>query len=502
MAGIGFELKRLFDRKGILATARAYGYAGIICTGPMLLGVALLLGVMFLADYAGTPRDERELLVSMITYVLLASLIVTSIFSMITTRYTADMLYTDQLEQIMPSFYGVCTLMLILGGMGYGTFLHFSGISLTYQVLSMMLFLTLIITWTEMNYLTAIKDYKSIFLVFIISIMLTFAVGYLLIVLTSLSSVIALLIAVCVGYGFMSMFYFILLYKYFPEGFGTSMNFLRWIDKFPHLTVIGFFITIGLFGHLLIMWSSPLGVQIKGLYYGAPEYDVAALLAFFSILVTTINFVTSVETRFYPHYRNYFSLFNEGGCISDIEIAESNMLSTLQNEMSYLAQKQAFTSIIFIVVGSLLLPRLPLGFSSDMLGIYRLLCVGYAFYAIGNSIILLMLYFADNKGALHVSLCFAIIPNLVTWLFKNSNSSYYGLGFIVGATLFCLYAIFRFDKYISRLKYHVLGEQPVFDTQTNGFFTRICDKMEKRAQKKQQVRRKDYYERVSAYEKV
>ena len=44
MAGIGFELKKLFRRKGLFASLRAYGYAGIICTGPMLLGVALQMG--------------------------------------------------------------------------------------------------------------------------------------------------------------------------------------------------------------------------------------------------------------------------------------------------------------------------------------------------------------------------------------------------------------------------------------------------------------------------
>ena len=30
MAGIGFELKKLFRRKGLFASLRAYGYAGII----------------------------------------------------------------------------------------------------------------------------------------------------------------------------------------------------------------------------------------------------------------------------------------------------------------------------------------------------------------------------------------------------------------------------------------------------------------------------------------
>ena len=43
LAGIGFELKKLFSRRGLLATFRAYGYAGVITAGPMLLSVLLLL---------------------------------------------------------------------------------------------------------------------------------------------------------------------------------------------------------------------------------------------------------------------------------------------------------------------------------------------------------------------------------------------------------------------------------------------------------------------------
>ena len=50
MAGIGFELKKLFNRQGLFASFRAYGYAGVVCTGPMLLGIVLLLGVMYLCD--------------------------------------------------------------------------------------------------------------------------------------------------------------------------------------------------------------------------------------------------------------------------------------------------------------------------------------------------------------------------------------------------------------------------------------------------------------------
>ena len=91
MAGIGFELKKLFRRKGLFATLRAYGYAGVICTGPMLLGVLLQVGMLVLCGWAGAARADQDLLVCMVTYTLLASLTVTSFFSMPVTRFLADM---------------------------------------------------------------------------------------------------------------------------------------------------------------------------------------------------------------------------------------------------------------------------------------------------------------------------------------------------------------------------------------------------------------------------
>ena len=130
MAGIGFELKKLFKKRGLFAAFRAYGYAGIVCTGPMLLGVLLLLGVMFLCDITGGTRHSRELLVCMITYTLLASLLVTSFLSMVVTRFIADMLYQENHDAILPSFWGSTGIMLAVGSILYGIFLLFSGCSL------------------------------------------------------------------------------------------------------------------------------------------------------------------------------------------------------------------------------------------------------------------------------------------------------------------------------------------------------------------------------------
>ena len=52
-------MKKLFRRKGLFASLRAYGYAGIICTGPMLLGVLLQLGILLLCSWAGARGISR-----------------------------------------------------------------------------------------------------------------------------------------------------------------------------------------------------------------------------------------------------------------------------------------------------------------------------------------------------------------------------------------------------------------------------------------------------------
>lgn len=63
MAGIGFELKKLFHRRGLMAMLRAYGYAGVICAGPMLLGVLLQFGVLIVSSWWQVGRPDRDLLV-------------------------------------------------------------------------------------------------------------------------------------------------------------------------------------------------------------------------------------------------------------------------------------------------------------------------------------------------------------------------------------------------------------------------------------------------------
>ena len=472
MAGIGFELKRLFHKKGVLNTTKAYGYATVICAGPMLLGVILLLGIMALCTIFNMATADRELLICMITYTLLASVTVTSFFSMVVTRYVADMLFEEENHAVLPCFWGSTVIMMAVGSILYGIFLLFSGATLVQGLLCFVLFGELIIVWNAMSFLSAIKDYKGIFLSFLTSVAVSILLGALLLWL-KFPVVESLLFAVSVGYGIMLVWDVILLHRYFPHTSLGAFTFLKWIDAFLPLALSGLFMNIGMFSHLVIMWFSDIKVHVHGLFYGAPWHDVPALLAFMTALMTTVNFVVSVEVNFYPKYRNHYSLYNDKGTIKDILQSEKEMLDTLKTEIFYTSLKQLLFTAACIALGGYLLDLLPLGFNEIMRGYFRTLCVAYGLYAIGNMLMLILLYFTDYKGACVTTAIFAVSTILLTLVSLLFSNVYYGFGFLIAAMIFVLVTALRLDYFTKKLPYYILSVQPLVAEDRSGLFARL-----------------------------
>ena len=160
-----------------------------------------------------------------------------------------------------------------------------------------------------------------------------------------------------------------------------------------------------------------------------------------------MNFVVSVEVQFYPRYRTYYSLFNDGGVVGDITAAGEEMLAVLNRELFYTALKQLFTTAGIISLEALVMGYLPLGFNDLMHGYFRTLCVGYGLYAVGNTVLLILLYFTDYKGALGAALSFAGAAAGLTALSLRFDPAYYGFGFLAGAAVLFLTALLRLDRF-------------------------------------------------------
>jgi uncharacterized membrane protein len=408
----------------------------------------------------------------MITYTMLASTLITSFFSQVVTRFVADMLFSEDNESILPAFWGSTMVTMILGSIIYGTFLIVSGITFPQIVLCYTLFCELVVVWNAMNFLSAIKDYKSIFLSFFAAVLVSLLSGAILLA-CGLPTIESLLFSVTLGYGVMLTWDVVLLHRYFPKSNKSAFTFLSWIDSFLPLALSGLFMIVGMFSHLIIMWYSDIGFQAEGLFFGAPQYDVPALIAYMTSLITTINFVISVEVNFYQKYRNHYSLYNDGGTIDNIKQSENEMLGTLKTELFYASLKQLLFTMLAIAIGGYLLDLLPLGFDEMMRGYFRTLCVAYGICAIGNMITLIQFYFTDYKGTLISTLIFAITTILFTALSLLFPNVYYGFGFLLSSSIFAVVAAIRLNYYTKRLPYYILAVQPLVNVEKKGLFTLI-----------------------------
>ena len=64
MAGIGFELKKLFNKEGIISSVFAGLYATIVTIGPTIMVIVALNLMYFLLPYIEISLNEREVLSS------------------------------------------------------------------------------------------------------------------------------------------------------------------------------------------------------------------------------------------------------------------------------------------------------------------------------------------------------------------------------------------------------------------------------------------------------
>lgn len=478
MAGIGFELKKLFASKGIILNLRANLYASIVVVGPMILGVVMLFGIKVLSNMVGASTHQQDIIVVIVTYSILFPLLLTSLVSYVSTRYVADMLYEDHYDRILPSMYGAISLCLAIGASGWMIFLAFSRIPFLYAFFSFILFCEAVVVWIQITYTNAAKDYRSVVIGFGLGVSIGMLVGYVLVVLLHLETIPSLLAAVCVAYGIMLISFTVVLHGYFPIGSGSSLRFLEWVEKYPSLVMVGFFSTLGLFIHMLIMWSSPWGKQVIGLFYYAPPYDIPALLAMLTTVVTTVNFVTSVEIAFYPKYRQYFGLLNGGSTLGDLNKASQEMTIMLKQELFYLAQIQLLVELLAITLAGSILPRLGLGFTQVMIGLFRALCVGYGLYAVSNSMVLFLLYLSNYRDAMFASLSLLVVSTLGTIITLSLPQYFYGFGFVIATLVMFIVAWVRLAVYINHLDYNIFCKQPVFIKPKDGWLTRLARKLD------------------------
>jgi len=473
MAGIGFELKKLFKGKGALRSIKAYAYSALVAVGPFILCVIVIVSILLFMNFMNVTFKERELFIATIVYAFIFSQIITSGFKMIVTRFISDMLYSKKFEYILPSLYGVLSIVLVISGAVAIVFFWNSPISIEIKITSYLLFMELIIIFLVMVYLSTLKDFIKIVRSFIWGVLVTLGLAFVFIRFTDLEIVFSLLLAMDIGFFVIITLLVTHLKSFFKKSVKKYFYFLIYFDRYSSIFFISLFYTLALYSHNFLFWNSKLGVVVESTYVYAPIYDVPTFYAFLSVMASMVVFVVSVETSFYEKYRRYYSLITGRGNYSDIENARKDMTRVLWAEIRNIIEIQLFVSLVFIAIGYYVLPKL--GLSQLSLDIFNLLTLGAFLNIILLIIIMILLYFEDRKGALFVSSTFLLTNVVLTWLTIQYSENVYGMGFFLSAFISLIVAIIELVIYLRNIHYHTFCGQPVIYREKKGLFTHLVN---------------------------
>lgn len=458
MAGIGFQLKELYDQSNFLGQIRAMSFSAIVATGPMFLTILLITVVREWLLALGTPQGEVLLFMSTTQYAFIFSQLLTGGFLFIISRYVADQTFLEQETKVLSSLYGLLAVTFAIGFVVTLLFYWNSPLPFAFKFVSYLFFVELIGIWILSMYVSALKDYKRIIISYAAGIVTSFVLSWIFIQLFSWNTAFVMIMSLAVGFGIVYLMLFRYVKQYFMVDDKNYFDFLRYLEKYPLLFGIGFFYYLGLYGHSFILWMSDYQLVIAETFAIAPFYDVPIFYAYLSILPALVLFMVTIETKFYVTYKKYYSRILNGSSLSEIENAKREMFRVLRLELLFLAQIQLLVVLVAIFLGLTLLPSI--GLTQGQLDIFVYAVIGSWFIGLLINLFMLMLYFDERQSAFIAMLTFSgvtiamTIISIYTWLPLGTN-------LFIGGVVALLAALVIMTKNLNNIDYATFCTQPI-----------------------------------------
>ncbi len=427
MAGIGFELKKIYGRKTLTSNLWGTLYATMLTIGPTVLSATLMLVLNTLLSRMGLTVLEGRFFISSTTYAFLSSLLITSFFSTPVSRYIADCIYLHKEEEIFPSAFGVLTLTTALSGivmllLCMGVYFYAGGqVPISYLAAYYLLGVLVTGAYTLMNYASALKHYRMLTFGFILGLLL--AVGVYLLCTVRLG--IGGLTSACIALE--SCFFVVICALVFqcaracgvPRG--RYFAFLPYFRRYPMLAVGNLSYMLGLYCPTIIYWwFSEFGEQVS-IFRTAPSFDLAMFLAFMVNIPSLVIFVVKVETAFYEKFVVYISALNNG-TLHMIKKGRNVMTRALLQELFFVYEIQMLITVVLVCLVSVFFPYLDA--SIHMLHMFVMLSLGICAVFCMYFTIVVFYYFSDYNGACISALVFLAVTLLGAVLAVKTGNFY------------------------------------------------------------------------------
>ena len=211
-------------------------------------------------------------------------------------------------------------------------------------------------------------------------------------------------------------------------------------------------------------------------------YDNAVFLAYLTTIVTLVLFLVVIETEFYSTYKKYFENANSQETLNVIENSKNKMIESLKYNLFYTFTFQFLITLTLILFANPLSKIL--GINYFIRDIFKITALGAFFNISAFIIILILLYFEKRAKALIISICFFFTNTYFTIFFLNKPIEYTGFGFLIGSFITFILSLILLFNYFNNINYSTFALQPIYLTESKGFFTKVASKINSKSESK------------------
>jgi len=451
MAGIGFEIRKILEKDTFLSLLEAYGFAGLISSGPWVLSI---LGVMLIGVLSYSIVAPQSLIVQFlvsVTYLMAFSLILTGVLQLMFTRFIADRLFECKKEIILPNMLGALTLTTVLSA-SFAFLMLFTLFDqpLSYRLLMLANFVALCNLWIVIIFLSSMKTYLLI-------VMLFFA-GYGLAVVSALTlsrlgfGLNGLLLGVLIGHSFLLFSFLFVIIREYPGNKLISFDFLKKNQIFVSLAFTGFFFNLGIWADKLVFWFYPDTSQLViGPLRASLIYDLPIFLAYLSIIPGMAVFLVRMEADFAEQYDLFYTAIREGDTLQRIYYRKDRMIYTARQGIYEIFKVQGITVVLLLLWGKDILEMI--GISTLYVRLFYIDVVGVSVQVLLLSIMNVLFYLDGRRIALFLSGLFLILNTSLSLLSIHLGASFFGYGFTLAMALTSLTGLALLSRKMNQLEY-------------------------------------------------
>ncbi len=452
MAGIGFELQRVLRRGGIGSFIKVALSGIMIVAGPWLLSI---IGIFLIGRFAGFAlREGRSLFTGVIVYSYAFSLFIFGGSHYIFTRLLSDLIYLKKNRQAASLLLLFSLIVMVLAaGIAVTAMRRIAipGVSrpLLFKSFAVAFFAIINLAWLLMIFISLLKKYVAIFLVFLGGMTLS-VIGVLF-----LGRIMALggaMLGFFVGQGFTVVLLLILSFQeYRPAEVRETLKALgAYFPKYGFLFLSGLFYYWGIWIDKMVFWAT-VGQPIPGTFFRLFDiYDIPVYLANLTMIPGLVYFIVVLETDFYSYLKNFLQSLGEG-ILGEIQNRKNLLLVKLKTGLREQSLFQGVITAAFLILA----PSLSRIFSGLDVALLRITMLAVFFQLLFITEMTFLFYFEQYRPSFVAALAYFIMNLGGSLAIVYSGRGLFGLSYlaagIVSSVICALYLfkiIYKADRLI------------------------------------------------------